>query len=124
MLVRPIFDGHDYGETITPGSFSEQTALEDFAVIFYQLNKLVKSKGGRLNVVVLENHPKSNSHLMNNTQKMLIEECSSLQVNCLRFDLSDPSNKTSAVRHLTEAEYYKLFVDISDFLSNNASQSL
>ncbi|MDA9714106.1 hypothetical protein N9U37_00595 [Prochlorococcus sp. AH-736-N10] len=123
LLVRPIFDGHGYGETVTPGSISEQTALEDFTEIFYQLNKLVKSKGGKLNVVVLENHPNYNSLLMKNTQKMLIEECSSLQINCLRFDLSDSSNKTSAFNHLTKAEYYKLFVDISDFLSN-ASQSL
>lgn len=123
LLVRPIFDGHGYGETVTPGSISEQTALEDFTEIFYQLNKLVKSKGGKLNVVVLENHPNYNSLLMKNTQKMLIEECSSLQINCLRFDLSDSSNKTSTFNHLTKAEYYKLFVDISDFLSN-ASQSL
>ena len=123
LLVRPIFDGHGYGETVTPGSISEQTALEDFAEIFYQLNKLVKSKGGKLNVVVLENHPNYNSLLMKNTQKMLIEECSRLQINCLRFDLRDPSNKTSDINHLTESEYYKLFVEISNFLSN-LSQSL
>ena len=123
MLVRPIFLGHGYGETVTPGSISEQTALEDFSEIFYQLNNLVKSKGGTLNVVVLENDPNHNSLIMKNTQKMLIEECSRLQINCLRFDLRDPSNKTSVINHLTESEYYKLFVEISNFLSN-PSQSL
>ena len=123
ILVRPIFDGHGYGETVTPGSISEKTALEDFSDIFYQFNNLVKSIGGKLNVVVLENHPYYNSLLMNNTQKMLLEECSRLQINCLRFDLGDPSNKTSDIGHLTEAEYYKLFVEISHFLSN-PSQSL
>ena len=123
MLVRPIFTDHGYGETVTQGSISEQTALEDFSKIFYQLNNLVKSKGGKLNVVVLENHPNYNSLLMKNTQKMLIEECSSLQINCLQFDLRDTSNKTSYINHLTESEYYKLFVEISNFLSN-LSQSL
>ena len=118
LLVRPIFDVHGYGETVTPESISEETALIDFSEIFYQFNKLVKSKGGKLNVVVLENHPNYNSLLMNKTQKMLLEECSILKINCLRFDLSDPSNKTSLISHLTEAEYYKLFVEISDFLSN------
>ena len=118
MLVKPIFKSHGNGETVTPGSISEQTALEDFSEIFYQLNKLVKSKGGKLNVVVLENHPNLNSLLMHNTQKMLLEECNSLQINCLRFDLSDPSKKKSKIHHLNEAEYYKLFVEISDSLSN------
>ena len=118
MLVKPIFDGHGYGETVTSGSISEQTALIDFSEIFYQFNKLVKSKGGKLSVVVLENHPNYNSLLMKNTQKMLLEECISLQINCLRFDLSDPSKKNSLINHLTEAEYYKLFVEITKFLSN------
>ena len=119
MLTRPNFaSGHGYGETVNPGSISEETALRDFSEIFYQFNKLVKSKGGKLNVVVLENHPLYDSLIMNNTQKMLVKECISLQINCLRFDLSDPSRKNSKVIHLTEAEYYKLFVEISDFLSN------
>tara|TARA_B100000212_G_scaffold64843_1_gene44800 strand:+ start:463 stop:1197 length:735 start_codon:yes stop_codon:yes gene_type:complete len=123
LLERPILNGHGYGETITPGSISEQTALEDFSEIFYQFNKLVKSKGGKLNVVVLEDNPNSNYLIMNNTQKMLLNYCSSLQINCLRYDLSDPSNKKSLIIHLNKAEYYKLFVEISDFLTNT-KQSL
>ena len=120
MLERPTFnaDGHGYGETVIPGSISELTALRDFSEIFYKFNELVKSKGGKLNVVVLENHPYYNSLLMNKTQEMLLEECGLMQTNCLRFDLSDPNNKTSLINHLTEEEYYKLFVEISDFLSN------
>ena len=125
MLLRPTFNDlvHGYGETVSPGSISEETALRDFSKIFYQFNELVKLKGGKLNVVVLENHPYFNYRLMNKTQEMLKEECSRLQIKCLRFDLSDPKNKTSLVIHLSEKEYYKLFVQISNLLSNS-KQSL
>ena len=112
--------GHGYGETVTPGSISEQTALRDFSKIVYQFNELVESRGGTLNVVVLENHPlpKYNSRVQQNTQQMLLEECSRLKINCLRFDLSDETNKISARGHLNEAEYYKLSVEISRFISS------
>lgn len=120
ILSKPTLNAVDngYGETVIPGSISEQTALKDFSKIFYQFNELVNLKGGKLNVVVLENHPYFNYLLMNKTQEMLKEECSRLQINCLRFDLSDPKNKTSSINHLTEEEYYKLFVQISNLLSN------
>ena len=61
--------GHGYGETVTPGSISEQTASRDFSKIVYQFNELVESRGGTLNVVVLENHPlpKYNSRVQQNT---------------------------------------------------------
>jgi len=123
LFARPVINAasRGYGETVIPGSISEKTALKDFSEIFYQFNELVKSKGGKLNVVVLENHPDFNLYdtlIMKNTQEMLQEECIHLKINCLRFDLSNPKNKTSIINHLTKKEYYGLSVEISNFLAN------
>ena len=110
---------HGYGETVIPESFSEQTSLRDFAKIAHQFNQLVKSKGGKLNLVILENHPSYNKLIMKSTQEMLINECSRLKVNCLQFNLSDTTNKNSKRNHLTESEYYKLSAEIAGLLSSH-----
>ena len=109
---------HGYGETVIPGSISEQTALRDFAKIAHQLNQLVKSRGGKLNIVILEDHPTYNPLIMKNTQEMLIKECSRLTANCLRFNLSDTANKSSTRNHLTESEYYKLSTEMSSLFNS------
>lgn len=108
---------HGYGETVMPGSIAEQTSIRDFAKIVYHFNQLVKSKGGKLNIVILEDHPIYNKHIMNSTQKMLINECSRLKVNCLRYNLSDATNKKSKRTHLTESEYYRLSAEINALLA-------
>lgn len=109
---------HGYGETVIPGSISEQTALRDFAKIAHQLNQLVKSRGGKLNIVILEDHPRYNQLIMKNTQEMLIKECSRLAASCLRFNLSDTANKSSTRNHLNESEYYKLSTEISGLFTS------
>ena len=114
---------HGYGETVTPGSISEQTALQDFAKIADNFNNLVKSKGGNLNIVVLENHPTYNSLVMKSTQAMLSKECNRFNINCLQYDLSDPTNKSSTRNHLTEEEYKKLSNKILSLLRYPRRQS-
>lgn len=109
---------HDYGETVIAGSVSEQTALRDFGKIAYRFNHLVKSKGGRLNIVVLENHPSYDRLIMKDTQEMLVKECSRLSVNCLRFDLSDNTNRDGSRGHLSESEYYNLSSKISALIAS------
>ena len=110
---RSRIGDHGYGETVTSGSVSEQTALKDFARIVEHFDNLVKSKGGNLSIVILKNHPTYDSMIMKSAQAMLTTECNRLRINCLQYDLSDPSNKISKRNHLSEAEYRKLSIYIS-----------
>jgi len=120
---NPNSKSHGYGETVTPGSISEQNALIDFARIVHQFNELVKEKRGNLSIVVLANHPGYNNPLiMKSTQKMLDSECSRLHIDCMKYNLSDPDKKKSARGHLDELEYSRLAAEISKFLASRKSQ--